>query len=323
MVLERRRRFAGEGFGMGGDQAAALREATEQLKAAQEALKQQQAAGTTTTAAAPSASVTTAATPATGTTDIAGLRKQLGIDDLMSSIGSLKTQQAETAMPQFEMPQFEMPQFEMPDWSSMMPDFGSLLQQYLPQQQAGDQGSQQQAGDQGLQQQQQLPSAITPKDKKPGTAKQPRGAKQPGGAKKDGLRINVGDTKYNLSTTGGAGLGMQDIKNLQQMGLKKSDIRKAAEQTKAAGKSVSKGAQTFLNKATQPKTAQPKANPSAAAKAQAKSMTTTARKAIATAAKPAAKPAAAKPAARPAAARPAAAKPAARPAAARPAAKRK
>lgn len=319
MVLERRRRFAGEGFGMGGDQAAALREATEQLKAAQEALKQQQAAGTTTTAAAPSASATTAATPATSTTDIAGLRKQLGIDDLMSSIGSLKTQQAETAMPQFEIPQFEMPQFEMPDWSSMMPDFGSLLQQYLPQQQAGDQGAQQQ---------QQLPSAITPKDKKPGTAKQPKGAKQPGGAKKDGLRINVGDTKYNLSTTGGAGLGMQDIKNLQQMGLKKSDIRKAAEQTKAAGKSVSKGAQTFLNKATQPKaaqpkTAQPKANPSAAAKAQAKSMTTTARKAIATAAKPAAKPAAAKPAARPAAARPAAAKPAARPAAARPAAKRK
>ena len=277
MVLERRRRFAGESFGMGGDQAAALREATEQLKSAQEALRQQQA---TSAAPAPTAAAAPAAS-AVGTTDIAGLRKQLGIDDLLSSVGKLQTQQAEA--PKFEMPQFEMPQFEPPDWSSMMPDFGSLLQQYLPQPSAASESAAQ--------------STPTGGGTGPEGPKQPRrpGGQKPAGQQKPaGTRIDIGDGKYNLSATGGAGLGMGDIRNLQNKGLGKGQIRKVAEQTKAAGLSVSKGAQSFLN--------QTKANkdkPSATAKTQAKTMTNTARKNIAAAAKPAAsKPAAAKPAAR-------------------------
>jgi hypothetical protein len=196
--------------------------------------------------------------------DIAKLRSALGIDDLMSS---LKTAGAQTETPEFKMPEFEMPQFEAPDWQSMMPDFESLIKQYMPQQSTEGTGEGSTTGEQTTGTQ---PAAATPRPA--------------------GTKVNVGGKTYNLSRAGGAGLGGQDIKNMQRLGFTKSQISKAATQATTAGARISKGAQSLLGK-MQPA----KKQPSTQARSTAKTMTGSARQAISrTAARPAARPAASK-----------------------------
>lgn len=284
-----RRRFAGQAIeGSGASAADTLATVTEALKIALKGSRggrlgagtqEERAEGALAVPAATAGQATAAApTAATGfsTTDITKLRSALGIDELMSS---LKTAATQTETPEFKMPEFEMPKFEQPDWSSMMPDFESLIQQYLPKQETGETGT---------------PTTGTSATTVTQTPQ-----------KTAGKKITVGGKTYDLSRAGGAGLGGQDIRQMQQKGFTKSQILKAAEQAKTTGSNVSKGAQKLLGQM-----GPAKKQPSAQAKTKAQTMTTAARQAVArTAPKPAARPAAAKPAARPAA------RPASRPAA--------
>lgn len=125
--------------------------------------------------------------------DVAKLRKDLGIDELISSISQLRSQQASGGMgsvdfsglefPSFEMPEFEMPQFEMPDFGQMLPQ------------------QQQEAAE---------PAAAAPKQKQP---------------RRGGDRVK----NYNLSTFGGAGLGGRDVKALLSRGASKAQLRNVAK----------------------------------------------------------------------------------------------
>jgi hypothetical protein len=271
-----RRRFAGQAIeGSGANPSDTLATVTEALKIAlkssrggrlgagteEERVEGASAVPAIATGQPTVASPAAAAAPAM---DIAKLRSALGIDELMSS---LKTAGTQTETPEFKMPEFEMPQFEAPDWQSMMPDFESLIKQYMPQQNTESTSENTTAGDQT-------------------TGTQPVAASQ----KPVGTKVNVGGKTYNLSRAGGVGLGGQDIKNMQKLGFTKSQISKAAAQATTAGARISTGAKNLLGK-MQPA----KKQPSTQAKSTAKNITGSARQAIArTAARPAAKPAASK-----------------------------
>lgn len=223
-----RRRFAGqvlsEQMAVPADTLAA---ATEALKQAQTALKSSRGgrlgAGTQEErdegAKAVPALPTASATPVTTTqqapaTNIAGLRSALGIDKLMSALGSAQQFGSQTEAPQFEMPQFEMPQFEMPQFETPqfempqfeMPDLENLINRYLPES-----------------------SEDQPKPQR-------------------GTTLTVGNKSYNLSKKGGAGLGGSDIRYLQNQGWTASQIKNLSKQTLAEGQKVSPGAQKLIDR---------------------------------------------------------------------------
>ncbi len=215
-----RRRFAGQAIeGSGANPSDTLATVTEALKIAlkssrggrlgagteEERVEGASAVPAIATGQPAVASPAAAAAPAM---DIAKLRSALGIDELMSS---LKTAGTQTETPEFKMPEFEMPQFEAPDWQSMMPDFESLIKQYMPQ-----------------------PTAQNTEGSTP-----------------TGTKVKVGGKIYDLSRAGGAGLGAQDIRNMQNRGFTNTQISKAASQAKAAGANISSGAKNLLNR-TQP-----------------------------------------------------------------------
>lgn len=266
-----RRRFAGQAIeGSGANAADTLSTVTEALKIALKGSRggrlgagtQEERTEGALAVPAATAGQTTATSPTVATApamDIGKLRSALGLDELMAS---LKTAGAAAETPEFKMPEFEMPQFEAPDWQSMMPDFESMIRQYLPKQESEETGKDSGEGGQ-----------------------QPESQPNPLGQKPAGTKINIGGKTYDLSRAGGAGLGGQDIRNMQKKGFTKSQISKAATQAKTAGATISSGAKNLLNQ-MQPA----KKQPSTQASARAKTMTGTARQAVAkTASKPAAK----------------------------------
>lgn len=244
-----RRRFAGEGISSTTTiPADTLAAATEALKAAQVGLKGRRgsrlgqgsqlereeattskAAGSETVQPTPTAVAPTGAAPA-ATSDISSLRKALGIDDLLTSLRGAEASEA-TAMPEFEMPEFEMPKFELPDFESI---FSDAFSKYAPQQ-STDTANATQAS---------TATAATPKAAN---------------------KVTVGNKSYNLSKTGGSGLGSKDIKVLQQKGWSKSEIKQVATQAPR----VSAGAQKILKAQTTAKNLTSNAK-AAIAKASAK-----------------------------------------------------
>ena len=123
--------------------------------------------------------------------DIAKLRKDLGIDELISSISQLRSQQG-TQTPMGEVgdltfPEFEMPEFDLPDFEEMLPE----------EQQFDTQGEAE-------------PQTQT-------SAKQPR--------RKARNRVS----SYNLSKFGGPGLGGRDVKALLSRGASKAQLKKIAK----------------------------------------------------------------------------------------------
>ncbi len=232
-----RRRFAGQAIeGSGANPSDTLATVTEALKIAlkssrggrlgagteEERVEGASAVPAIATGQPAVASPAAAAAPAM---DIAKLRSALGIDELMSS---LKTAGTQTETPEFKMPEFEMPQFEAPDWQSMMPDFESLIKQYMPQPTA------------------QNTEGSTPTGQQTATAEAVGTTNKP-----TGIKVKVGGKIYDLSRAGGAGLGVQDIRNMQNRGFTNTQISKAASQAKAAGAKISSGAKNLLNR-TQP-----------------------------------------------------------------------
>lgn len=121
--------------------------------------------------------------------DIAKLRKDLGIDDLISSISALRGQQTGAGagttqeIPDLTFPEFEMPEFELPDFGAMMPE-----ERYAPTD--GGQAAAQ----------------------KPAPTRQKR----------------RGVMSYNLSKFGGPGLGGRDVKALLSRGATPAQLKKIA-----------------------------------------------------------------------------------------------
>ena len=246
--------------------ADTLTAATEALKAAQLGLKgsrgsrlgqgsqlereeatTSKAAGSETVAPTTTAALPTVAKPA-ATQDIASLRKALGIDDLLTNLRGMAEGEAKE-VPEFEMPEFEMPQFELPDFEGM---FANAFAQYAPKQDTSTPGTPQVS----------TPTTATTKANK----------------------VTVGNKTYNLSKTGGSGLGSQDIKLLQKKGWSKSEIKQVAKQAPK----VSTGAQKLLGAAKKPSVTQ--TAPSQKAQTTAKKLVSSAKTAIAKAVtKPAAK----------------------------------
>jgi hypothetical protein len=125
--------------------------------------------------------------------DIAKLRKDLGIDELISSISQLRSQQGTQTqtggIADLTFPEFEMPEFDLPDFGSMLPE----EQQFGAQQEAAPQTQ---------------PSAA-----------QPRGRNRGRG----------GVSSYNLSKFGGPGLGGRDVKALLSRGATKAQLKSVAK----------------------------------------------------------------------------------------------
>lgn len=135
--------------------------------------------------------------------DIASLRKQLGIDDLITSIKGLSgSAGGGYQMPQFEMPQFEMPQFEMPeeqpgfDFESALGELTSKFEDYYSQLAGKAEGGE-----------------TTP------TAAPTRA--------KASTKKTVGGLTYNIGKT----LGLKDISGLKAKGASKSVIAQFASGT--------------------------------------------------------------------------------------------
>ena len=219
-----RRRFAGEKLAPSAATGPdALTTATDTLKTAQKTLKSSRGGrlgqgsqlereeATTSKAAGSEAVLPTAGAVPTGatppmTSNIASLRKALGIDDLLMNLRGAETEQA-AEMPTFEMPEFDMPAFELPDFESL---FADAFSKYAPKEpETTTDGAQPSVG-----------SAVKP----PST------------------KVTVGGKTYNLAKTGGSGLGSQDIKKLQEKGWSKGEIKQAATQATR----VSAGAQKVL-----------------------------------------------------------------------------
>jgi hypothetical protein len=252
-----RRRFAGQVLG---EQAAlpadTLAAATEALKQAQASLKgsrggrlgpgtqEERTEGSKAVPALPTASTTPVTTTQQAPAlDIAGIRSALGIDQLMVASKGAGAYGAQMEVPQFEMPQFEMPQFEMPQFE--MPDWENLLSQYMPKT-TEDTGTEETVS-----------NVVKPKTKKETTVK-------------------VGSKSYDLGTKGGAGLGRNDIRYLQNQGWTASQIRNLSRKAAEGGQRVSTGAQKLIE--------QLKPKPSGTKKTatqKAQVLSTTARKAIA------------------------------------------
>ena len=121
--------------------------------------------------------------------DIAKLRKDLGIDDLISSISALRGQQTGTGagvsqeIPDLTFPEFEVPEFELPDFGEMMPE-----ERYAPEETSEAEPQQ----------------TAAPQKKKRGIM------------------------SYNLKKFGGAGLGGKDVKALVSRGATATQLAKIA-----------------------------------------------------------------------------------------------
>jgi hypothetical protein len=219
--VARQRRFAGQVEAIGAPTQTSLTSATEALKAAGQFLKPsrggrlggssaaEQQEGAAARLANPQVFQTAQAQPQVQ--DVAKLRKDLGIDQLIQSVSQLRAAQGAAGstypsfgsegfeMPQFEMPQFEMPQFEMPEFQ--MPDFEALISKAFDLKQQGD------AESTGAQAPTQTPSVT-----------------------KAPTKITAGGITYNLAKTGGAGLGRADVKALIQKGASKKTLTQFAAQ---------------------------------------------------------------------------------------------
>ena len=123
--------------------------------------------------------------------DVAKLRKDLGIDELISSISQLRSQQGTQTqtggIADLTFPEFEMPEFDLPDFGPMLPE----EQQF---------GAQEEAA----------------------TQTQPSAAKTP-------KRGRGGVSSYNLSKFGGPGLGGRDVKALLSRSASKAQLRSIAK----------------------------------------------------------------------------------------------
>jgi hypothetical protein len=240
----RRRRFAGEQLGsLQGFSSDTLAAATEALKQAQAGLKsdtgdrlgpgtqKERDEAAAQAAATPSKTTTTTAAPATlgnlSAADVSRLRSALGIDELTTALrmGAAGLGGSES-LPQFEMPKFEMPKFEMPKFE--LPDISSMF----PTQQTGAPAN-----------------TATVETPQPTTAS---------------TRVQVGGRTFNLAKVGGAGLGVGDVRAMQNRGWTTGQIRKAATQAPR----VSSGAQKILSA------------PKATAKTQARTITSNVNKAV-------------------------------------------
>ena len=212
--MARQRRFAGQLPQFGAATPEMMEAAQETIKTAGQFLKPSRGGRLGTSSAAEQAEGAAArlanpqvfqpASPGASSPmqDIAKLRKDLGIDELISSISQLRSQQGGGAggmdiygssgleFPAFEMPQFEMPEFELPDFEQMLPEEQRF-------------GAEQEAAP---------------------TQAQPKGKQQRGGRGGRG-----GVSSYNLSKFGGPGLGGRDVKALLSRGASKAQLKSVAK----------------------------------------------------------------------------------------------
>lgn len=179
---------------------------------------------------------------------LTNLRKQLGIDDLVTSFQDQmkQYQQAITAA---------TPQPESPQTPATLPTFDfSGVQDYLNNYIAGLTGSEStiaqtsDSTDTTPAVQQQTPTQVTqtaqqaqsPSQAPTAQASQAIQAAQPGTPQvisqpaKNINKVTVGGKTYNLAAAGGAGFSKADIQMLQNKGLSTSQIIKAASQSKTA-----------------------------------------------------------------------------------------
>jgi hypothetical protein len=198
--------------------------------------------------------------------DIAKLRKDLGIDELIRGISEVRAMQGGGQyagggfeMPAFEMPQFEMPEFEMPSFEQ--PNWEELVSKAL-----GTFGQGQ----------------TEPETTQAGAAPTPGQVPTP---KPGASRFTAGGINYNLSKFGGAGLGGQDVASLIKKGASKKTLMEFA---KAAPRISSGGAQALKERGIKVKDGVPSlaSKPSRGGAAKAAALSTSASKAVASANKP-------------------------------------
>jgi hypothetical protein len=217
--VARQRRFAGQVEAIGAPTADQFASATETLKAAGQFLKpsrggrlggstaQEQQEGAAARQANPQVFQPASPGATSSVQDIAKLRKDLGIDDLIKGISEFRSMQSGGQFPgggfetpQFEMPQFEMPEFEMPSFEQ--PNWEELISKAL--------GSQQ----------------GQPETTSAGAAPTPNQVAAP---TPNASRFTAGGINYNLSKTGGAGLGGKDVANLIKKGASTKTLMEFAK----------------------------------------------------------------------------------------------
>ena len=144
--------------------------------------------------------------------DIAGLRKQLGIDELIGSINQLRTQQTSSFMPQSFMPQMEVPTFDMSAFESAFEPSEEESSKFNPDEFAS-----------GLIESLKgvfgTPEYVT---KAGDTLKQE-------GATKQAANKTFGGLTYNI----GKSFTMKDVTNLKSLGAKKGTIAEFASTAKS------------------------------------------------------------------------------------------
>lgn len=245
--MARQRRFAGQLPQFGAATPDILEAAQETIKTAGQFLKpsrggrlgassaEEQAEGAAARLANPQVFNPTNVGATNPLQDVAKLRKDLGIDDLISSISQLRSQQTGGGagagmgqeLPDLTFPEFQMPEFEIPDFGAMMPE-----ERYAPTQEAG--GTEEQ------------PTQAIPKKK--------------------------GISSYNLKRFGGAGLGGRDVKALLSRGATPAQLQKIARQApkvSASGAAQLKQAGVQTSSATKKASGLSTAGAKAIAKAKA------------------------------------------------------